>query len=403
MPRAWQEDYVSKTLPKKQLDTDVLTMARERMRFLFEAFDVVIVSFSGGKDSTVVLNLALEEAEHVNRLPLDVIFWDEEAIHPETIAYVDRVRKDPRVRLRWLCLPVQHVNACSPKHPFWYPWAPEDEAKWCRPLPPYPQVERTLPGFARKTIPESSHLTIPKGRGTVVLLNGMRADESLRRHMSVSRREADNYITHTEYGHATAKPIYDWQNNDVWLAPQMLGWDYNRTYDLLEQHGVARADQRVSPPFGEQPMINLSWYPACFPDLWERMCRRVPGAATAARYAKGELYAYKKMELPPGRTWKEMVGLYLARHTPQHQKLIAERIKATVADHNLKTNNAPIPDEEKHELTGVSWRFLAKIACRGDLKKRKQMMRAGRNDTAARLKNAEIASVGTEEEPEVGE
>jgi predicted phosphoadenosine phosphosulfate sulfurtransferase len=55
-----------------------------------------VVSFSGGKDSTAVLNTALVVAKELGRLPLDVVFFDEEAIHPPTIEYVERVRQAPR-------------------------------------------------------------------------------------------------------------------------------------------------------------------------------------------------------------------------------------------------------------------------------------------------------------------
>jgi predicted phosphoadenosine phosphosulfate sulfurtransferase len=94
-----------KVFKKKFTDQSVYEAARERMQHIFERFDRVVVSFSGGKDSTVCLQLALEEARKRNRLPLEVVFFDEEAIHPETIDYVERVRQMPDVKLYWYCLP----------------------------------------------------------------------------------------------------------------------------------------------------------------------------------------------------------------------------------------------------------------------------------------------------------
>ena len=85
-------------LKKKTVDQDVYTAALERFHTLFDRFDKVVVSFSGGKDSTACLNLALEVARERGALPLDVYFWDEEAIHPETIEYVQRVAALPDVR-----------------------------------------------------------------------------------------------------------------------------------------------------------------------------------------------------------------------------------------------------------------------------------------------------------------
>ena len=87
---------------------------------LYQRFDTVVVSFSGGKDSTVCLHLALEAAAATGKLPVLAYFWDEEAIHPETIEYVERIRSRADVKLTWLCLPVKHRNACSRRSPYWY-------------------------------------------------------------------------------------------------------------------------------------------------------------------------------------------------------------------------------------------------------------------------------------------
>jgi predicted phosphoadenosine phosphosulfate sulfurtransferase len=175
----------NKVLKKKQIDQDVWTLALERTRRAYDLFDHIAVSFSGGKDSTTALHVALEIAAERNRLPLDVFFWDEEAIHPETIDYMRRVSQRDDVNLRWLCVPIKHRNACSRSSPWWFPWAQEDKDKWCRELPPEATTE--LPGFNRQTVPECNGFLFPKSMGTIGIIMGIRAAESLRRYRSVAK------------------------------------------------------------------------------------------------------------------------------------------------------------------------------------------------------------------------
>ncbi len=196
---------------KKQLvDEDVYAAALRRIRECYERFDTVVVSFSGGKDSTVCLNLALQVARELGRLPLDVYFWDEEAIHPETIEYVARVAQRPEVRLKWLCIPVRHRNACSRKQPYWHCWNPEEKHLWVRPMPEGAITELT--GFEwGMGIPEAAHLVYGKEHGTVADIRGIRADESLRRYRSVAMKLRDNWIGNPREGYSyPVSPIYDW-------------------------------------------------------------------------------------------------------------------------------------------------------------------------------------------------
>ena len=102
-------------MKKQPLDQGVYTLALERIHHCYDLFDQVSVSFSGGKDSTAALMLTLQVAIERAKLPLDVVFWDEEAIPPETCEYVARAANMEGVSLRWYCLPVQHRNGCSRK------------------------------------------------------------------------------------------------------------------------------------------------------------------------------------------------------------------------------------------------------------------------------------------------
>ena len=369
---------------KLELEQDVLALARERVAHTFDRFDHVAVMFSGGKDSTVCLELTLAEAKRRKRVPLDVIFFDEEAQAPETIEYMTRTQHREDVALRWYCIPVKHRNACSRRSPYWNPWAPEHADKWCRPLPDGAITD--LAGFDRRTIPDCASLVFPYEKyGQVGEICGIRAGESLRRYRCVTARTYENYIAQcpTAAHVYFTKPIYDWTTEDVWTAPAKLGWDYNRAYDVMEKAGISRHVQRVCPPYGEEPLQNLWMYGVCWPDLWEKMIRRVPGAATAARYSRSPVYAFAgKLGKPADMSWPDVIAGVIARWPPEIGADIAHRIKAWIDLHNKDTNGAPIPDSVPHPVSGVCWELIHKIAIRGDLKNRKnrQLQSLPRNE-----------------------
>lgn len=394
--------------PKRMVKEDVLTLARQRVRTTFDMCDVPVVSCSGGKDSTVVLHLAEEEAVRRGQLPLKVVFWDEEAIAPDTADYMERLRKNKRFEIYWLCLPIQHRNACSRKHPNWYPWAPEDEAKWCRPLPKGAIVEADVAKFKflRRPIPECHWLihAVTGVTGTLGLMLGIRAQESMRRFMSVSRRGYNNFISRDNapaMEHCPeranrrraeaiflSKPIYDWMVEDVWTAPQKFGWDFNPAYDTMTRAGISIKDQRVCPPYGEEPLQNLWMYAQCWPDLWEKMVMRVPGAATAGRFSRSPMYGHGTID-----GWddtadpKALIQKALERWPLDQRGQIADRIKREINLHYQQSNGDEIPRDANF---GLSWRFLYMIAVRGDLKGRKQL-RLQRGADGKRLNVAKVA------------
>lgn len=367
-------------LSKSPVTTDVLTLAKQRIAHAFDLFDHIAVSFSGGKDSTVCLNLALDEATARSRLPLDVIFFDEEAIPHETAAYVARVAARPDVAMRWYALPVKHRNGCSRRSPWWYPFDPACPERWVRAIPA--GARTALPGFQPgMTIPECAGLLFDPARyGTVGMVMGIRADESRTRQAAVSRKREENYLI--PYDDLTSQgnvwkvyPIYDWRTTDVWTAPATQGWDYNRAYDLMDQAGISPHRQRCAPPFGEEPMQALWMFQVCFPTIWDRLYRRVPGAATAARYARTELYAFGgQPEKPEDMTWEDFLLHYIRKFDPVSQREIAQRIREEINGHYAKTRD-PILPTTPHPLTGMCWAFLLQLASRGDFKHRRSAVK----------------------------
>lgn len=407
---------------KKQFtDVSVLDAARQRINHLYDRFDTIAVSFSGGKDSTACLNLCLEVARERKRFPLHVHFWDEEAIYPPTVDYVERVAKIKEIELKWFCLPIKHRNACSRQEPYWYPWDPTAKDKWVRPLPP--RAITSLRGFVHgMTMPHAAPLAFGPEYGTVADVRGLRADESLRRYRAVMMRTKDNWIGAprsatlldvdcsecgaragdlcrtkegdeiAEGGHqarslpannSPVSPIYDWSTVDVWLAPNLLGWDYNRSYDALDKAGVPPHWQRVCPPFGEEPLGGLWTYSVCWPEMWHKMIARCHGVATAARYARTELYGFGKIELPRGHTWRSWTFAQLDLYPEPYKSDVARAIRSVVGLHKTKTKR-PIHEEIPDAATGVSWKYLAMLVNRGDMKGR----RAGNASSGASSRRA---------------
>ncbi len=256
---------------KREVGKSVYDLALERIRYVYDLFDTIAVSFSGGKDSTTVLNLALQVAHERNKLPLYVFHFDEEAIPTEVADYVRRVYNRPDVDLKWWCVPIKHTNACSSESDSWIAWNPEEKHLWVRDMPPEGLTEfpRYQPAEHVYGIPEiMAGQFDPAIYGRVGILFGIRAAESLTRYQAVSRRKEENYIVQewtdnaggdfgsTKLGMGNTYkvyPIYDWQTSDVWTAPQMFGWDYSSAYDLMEMAGISHHGQRVAPPFGTQP------------------------------------------------------------------------------------------------------------------------------------------------------
>ena len=71
---------------------NVYELAQERLKVIFNEFDNIYVSFSGGKDSGVLLNMCIDYIRRNNlKIRFGVFHMDYEIQYKMTIDYVDSI------------------------------------------------------------------------------------------------------------------------------------------------------------------------------------------------------------------------------------------------------------------------------------------------------------------------
>lgn len=110
-------------MAKKYVDMDVYTAAQQRLEFIFNEFDNVLVAYSGGKDSGVCLNLCYDYAKKHNMLDkLAMYHLDYEAQYQMTTDYVtETFEQFSDIKRYWLCLPVGADCGCRMDSDRWIP------------------------------------------------------------------------------------------------------------------------------------------------------------------------------------------------------------------------------------------------------------------------------------------
>lgn len=373
---------------KQWLDEDVFEAAKSRVSYIFDHFNHFYVSFSGGKDSGVLLNLAIEEGERRGRLPIDVLIVDFEAQYIETERFIQRMVKSNKIRPYWVCLPISLRNSVSQFEPKWLCWDPESKHRWIRELPNSLGVissEQAWPFFYTGMEFEdfvfefASWYQQCKAEKIAVLI-GLRADESLNRFNTVKNRKKEKYqsrlwTTKMQKDVFMAYPIYDWKVSDIWVANGRFSWDYNHVYDSMQKAGVPLSQQRLCQPFGDEQRKGLWLYQMIEPETWIKLLSRVEGCNFGARYAKeqGRVLGYYRFELPDGFTYREY-SKYLLKTMPPHlERHYRERIFKFLL---WWRKNGPdkgihcIPDAADRKLESKkqvpSWRRICKVLIKND-------------------------------------
>lgn len=313
---------------KKYLEINVYDALQERLKFVFENFDNIYVSFSGGKDSGLLLNMVLDyKRRHGIDRKIGVFHQDFEAQYQFTTEYVTRMFQNNMddIEPYWVCLPMGSRCAVSNYQIYWYPWEKKMEKCWVRPMPTYPYIinEKNNPFefYQDKMMQEDLYaefgLWYAKHHpGKTICLLGIRADESLNRYRAYANARKDilrgkQWTTKMADNFYNAYPIYDWDAKDIWVANAKCDFDYNNIYDLFYKAGLSVSQMRVASPYHESAKDSLNLYRILEPVTWAKVVGRVNGANFAAIYGHTRALGVGRIELPEGHTWRSYVKFLL--------------------------------------------------------------------------------------------
>jgi len=194
-----------------------------------EAVHRPYVSFSGGKDSTVLLALV-----HAVRSDVPVIWSDDELEFPESVAFIESLRYNVQGPFR--------IVAGHATHAYWFTsW--RDAPYWREPLEGTEAIPGLLTDWAQ-------------GEGYDLTFLGLRGDESKNRAAFLAEAGP---IYHRRGG-IVCVPLRDWGDDDIWQFIHATGTPYNAAYDRYQEINLDLPLWRVGPlPLAPRNTLSEGW------------------------------------------------------------------------------------------------------------------------------------------------
>lgn len=369
---------------KKYINKSVLEASRERIAESFDMFDSLYVSLSGGKDSTVLFHLVMQEAIKRDR-KVGVLIIDLEAQYTDTIKHLHtlvQMYKD-NIKLHWVCAELLLRNAVSNFEPKWTCWDEEKKEIWVRDKPVYEsdlsQYDFYIPKmeFEEFMVLFGQWYQEKEGTETGAFI-GIRSDESLHRYRAIISdkvglmKNDHHWTTKVSSGLYNLYPIYDWKTEDIWVfSGKYKNLPNNKIYSKMSLAGVPISQQRLCQPYGDDQKKGLWLYQILEPDTWSKLIDRVSGVNSGALYIQesGNINGSRHVDKPVDMSWQEYTNLLLSTLPKKTRDNYIKRFKKFMAGW-YKRGYDEIPDKAPHDLEvkswAPSWKRMARCILRND-------------------------------------
>jgi predicted phosphoadenosine phosphosulfate sulfurtransferase len=323
----------------------VYEASQQRLKLLFDEFDNICVSFSGGKDSGVLLNLCIDyiRTNNLNR-KISIFHMDYEAQYQFTTDYVDKVLSQNLdiIEVFRVFVPFKVTTCTSMHESYWRPWEKSKQDIWVRPMPENCLTEKDFDFYNSKMWDYEFqqkfslwHHKFKKANRTACLV-GIRTQESLDRWRAIhSDRNYKNYNglnwTKKMYQDVyNAYPIYDYLTTDIWTANSKFNWSYNKLYDLFYKAGVGIEQMRVASPFLSAAQDSLKLYRVIEPNTWGKLLMRVNGVNFTGIYGGTTAMGWQSIKLPKNHTWESYMYFLLSTLPLETRANYLEKLSTSV-------------------------------------------------------------------------
>lgn len=340
-------------MARQYLGTEVFEEALNRLVSLMEEGHRLVVSVSGGKDSTVVMELTCIAAQLASYpRPVDVVMRDEEIMFPGTFEYCERVAERDDLNFHWIIAGQPVINAFNRESPYWWVFDDRHEDLWVRQPPSYAEWidEKNIEAMV---VEERFPIDHEAGQKLYDVI-GLRASESRGRLFGIYSSKGWLTKPRKQSGVSKARPIYDWSDADVWKAIHDNKWDYNHAYDTLYRLGVERKKLRIAPPTMNAAGIPLL-KPAsqAWPQWFDKVCERCPGVRTAAQYGMRAVTPSRRV----GENWQDTFERACVRDAPKWVAERAIRVRDRILHQHARHSTAALPE------VNPCWQCTGDVGC----------------------------------------
>lgn len=357
-------------------EQNVVEAARERVSFIFDQFENIHVSISGGKDSTVLTHLVLEEAKRRDRR-VGIFFLDEEVVYQSTIDMIEYMMEEmaDHVIPLWLQIEFNLTNATSLTETQFIPWEAGKHEYWLRQksysikFPPWDRETAVIAdknkGFGFYDV----FVNFERCYTNTAFLVGLRGTESPNRWRTVSKNPASIggqpvYWATKKGENFSMYPLYDWNFHDVWKYIFDHGLRYHKIYDYQFKKGYNIQEMRISSLIHEKSFKALVDLPEFEPKTYNKILKRAKGIGLAQETGK-KAKLFKARKLPKNySSWRDYRDFLIATHPdPDKCAIISRRFERHLDneyvarqqvrqlvlndyENNLPVDNKPDPRDE---------------------------------------------------------